>query len=153
MEPSYERPNTVSGLKAKHTELARLRDRYRSEVERLTRALVALETTIALFDPEADLSELRGSVTPSRAKSGQVKGFVLDTLRESLDPLTARQLAERYAESRGYEGTAPQIASLRQRMRAVVKACVLQGVLECVGMSEAEQPGGAAKLWAVAKDA
>ena len=32
----YERPNTVSGLVAKHKELRKLREQYRKEVKKLT---------------------------------------------------------------------------------------------------------------------
>ena len=152
MEPDYERPNTVSGLKAKHAELTRLRDRHQAEAERLTRGLAALETAITLFEPDADMRELRDAVTPTRAKRGAIRGFVLDTLRESAAPMTARELAERLAAHQGLEGTPAQIASLRQRVRSTVKDAAGRGVLECVGKTDGEQPGGAAKLWAVTQD-
>ncbi len=35
-DPPYDRPNTVSGLVAKHAELTALREAYRAEIKKLT---------------------------------------------------------------------------------------------------------------------
>lgn len=152
MEPSYERPNTVAGLVAKHKELCDLRERYRAEIDRLTVGINALTVCIPLFDPSALPSDLRDAVTPPRAEKGVVKGFVLNTLREAPAPMTARQLAECWADDLGLTGEARDIGALRRRLRSCIKGCRDQGVLECVGMTDGSEPGGQAKLWAVKLD-
>ena len=52
----YDRPNTVSGLVAKHAELTALREKYRAEIKKLTVDIDHLDAAIRLFDPNADTS-------------------------------------------------------------------------------------------------
>ena len=150
MEPDYERPNTVAGLVAKRDELAKLRERYRAEVARLTEALAALGTVIALFDPNAEDAELRDAVTADRAKRGAVKAFVLNTLRESAEPMTTRRLSELWAAAQGMPSDPATIGTVRRRIRSCVKAAAAQGVVECVGGTTPAGGGAPAKLWQVA---
>jgi hypothetical protein len=53
-----ERPNTVSGLVAKHKELRKLREQYRKEVKKLTISISHIEACIRLFDPKANTSTM-----------------------------------------------------------------------------------------------
>lgn len=58
----YERPNTVTGLIAKHAELSALRDKYKSEIRTMEVNIQHLAATIRLFDPVVSVYPLRGTV-------------------------------------------------------------------------------------------
>ena len=58
-ETQYERPNTVSGLKAKHKELSVLREKYKAEIKKLTVDIDHLDAAIRLFDPDADVYRIK----------------------------------------------------------------------------------------------
>ena len=64
--PSYERPNTVAGLVAKHAELSDLRERYKAEIKKLTVDIDHLDAAIRLFDPKADTYAIKEYVTKHR---------------------------------------------------------------------------------------
>src|SRR5680860_1450837 len=93
----YERPNTVSGLVAKHAELSALRDRYKAEIKKLTVDIDHLDASIRLFDPNADSYAIKGYVVKHRAQKGSVKRFVLNCLREAKEPITSRIITEKWA--------------------------------------------------------
>jgi hypothetical protein len=85
----YDRPNTVSGLVAKHKELCELRERYRHEIKKLTVDIDHIDACIRLFDPQADTYAIKEYVTKHRAEKGTVKRFVLNTVfRRGIRALT-----------------------------------------------------------------
>lgn len=127
---TYDRPNTVSGLVAKHAELTALRERYRAEVKRITVDLDHIDAAIRLFDPQADTDPLRGYVTKHRAQKGTVKRFVLAALREADGPLTSRQITEAWCTDRGLEADEATLTTLRKRIGACIKGCVERGLVE-----------------------
>ena len=85
----YERPNTVSGLVAKHKELCDLRERYRAEIKKLTVDIDHLDACIRLFDPKADSYAIKEYVTKHRAQKGTVAP-VLSTMREAPAAMTSQ---------------------------------------------------------------
>ncbi|WP_086739010.1 hypothetical protein [Erythrobacter colymbi] len=100
--PITGRPNVISGLLTKRAEIAGLVEGLQ---DRLREALINLDhidQTILLFDPEADLAEVKAKPLPPRhiAFKGQVTRSILQMLRatgESLDSkaITLRLMAER----------------------------------------------------------
>ncbi|PHR04645.1 MAG: hypothetical protein COB31_03240 [Erythrobacter sp.] len=97
-----DRPNVISGLMTKRSEIAGLVEGLQ---DRLREALINLDhidQTILLFDPEADLAEVKAKPLPPRhvAFKGQVTRSILHMLRttgEALDSkaITLRLMAER----------------------------------------------------------
>ncbi|WP_031551301.1 hypothetical protein [Parvularcula oceani] len=146
---TYERPNTVSGLVAKHKELCDLRDRYKAEIKKLTVDIDHLDACIRLFDPNADTYAIKEYVTKYRAEKGQVKRFVLAQFREADGPLTSRQITEAWAKDRGLAADDATLTTLRKRIGACIKACKEQGLVEGVGMTTDHDAHGPYKLWQV----
>lgn len=150
-ETRYERPNTVSGLLAKHKELSDLRDRYKSEIKKLTVDIDHLDAAIRLFDPQADTSGIKEYVVKHRAQKGSVKRFVLSYMREAGKPVTSRQITEAWATERGLLADDATLTMLRKRIGACIKPCVAQELVEDVGWTEDHGEYGPYKLWALKK--
>jgi len=145
----YDRPNTVSGLVAKHAELSGLREKYRAEIKKLTVDIDHLDAAIRLFDPNADTYAIKEYVTKHRAEKGSVKRFVLTTLRTSDRPLTSRDISTAWAADRGLSADEPTLVILRKRIGACVKTCVTQGLVECAGQTTDHDQNGPYKLWRI----
>lgn len=147
----YERPNTVSGLVAKHAELSALRDRYKAEIKKLTVDIDHLDAAIRLFDPDADCYAIKQYVTKHRAQKGSVKRFVLSQLRVASTPITSRQITEAWAVDRGLVCDEATYATLRKRIGACIKGCRDQGLIEDHGWTKDHDGNGPYKLWALKK--
>lgn len=145
--PTYERPNTVSGLVAKHAELNALRDKYKAEIKKLTVDIDHLDAAIRLFDPQAETYAIKEYVTKHRAEKGSVKRFVLNTFREASGPLTSRQITEKWAEDRGLAADEATLNTLRKRIGACIKTCVNQGLIVEQGWTDNHDANGPYKLW------
>ena len=146
-ETKYERPNTVSGLLAKHKELSDLRERYKAEIKKLTVDIDHLDAAVRLFDPAHDHSGIKEYVVKHRAQKGSVKRFVLGQFREASEPITSRQITVAWAEDRGLEADEATLSILRKRIGACIKSCVTQGLIEDVGWTEDHGENGPYKLW------
>jgi hypothetical protein len=149
MSDQYERPNTVSGLVAKHKELCDLRERYREEIKKLTVDIDHLDACIRLFDPKADSYAIKQYVTKHRAEKGTVKRFVLNMLRTSPEPLTSRQLCELWAADRGLIADDATLTIIRRRIGSCIKTCVNQGLVEACGEAADDCGYGPYKLWRI----
>lgn len=146
---TQERPNTVSGLVAKHKELSDLRERYRAEIKKLTVDIDHIDACLRLFDPHADTYAIKQYVTKHRAEKGSVKRFVLNALRESTEPLTSRDLCEMWAADRGLNADEATLVILRKRIGACLKTCHNQGLTEDCGLTTDHDANGPYKLWKV----
>lgn len=144
---SYERPNTVAGLVAKHAELSGLREKYRAEIKKLTVDIDHLDAAIRLFDPNADTHAIKEYVTKHRAQKGEVKRFVLNTMREASGPLTSRQITEAWAADRGLVADEATYSTIRKRIGACIKGCVNQGLIVDRGWTTKHDANGPYKLW------
>lgn len=143
----YERPNTVSGLVAKHKELCDLRERHHAEIKKLTVDIDHLDACIRLFDPNADTSVIKQYVTRHRAQKGSVKRFVLNTLRQATKPMTSREITELWARDRGLNADEATLVILRKRVGACIKVCVNQELIACTGQTTDHGAFGPYKLW------
>ncbi|MAN72996.1 MAG: hypothetical protein CME84_02755 [Henriciella sp.] len=150
-EITYDRPNTVSGLVAKHKELQALREKYKAEIKKLTVDIDHLDAAIRLFDPNADTYAIKEYVTKHRAEKGSVKRFVLNTLREASEPMTSRQITELWVADRGLSADEATLTTIRKRIGACIKTCVNQGLIEDQGWTTQHDANGPYKLWRVAK--
>lgn len=149
---TYERPNTVSGLIAKHDELRALRDKYKAEIKKLTVDIDHLDASIRLFDPNAETYAIKEYVTRHRAEKGSVKRFVLRCFREANGPITSRYITKLWAADRGLVADEQTLTILRKRIGACVKTCVNQGLVECVGKTRGHDSFGPYKLWRLLPD-
>lgn len=145
----YERPNTVSGLVAKHAELSALRDRFKAEIKKLTVDIDHLDAAIRLFDPDTSTYAIKQYVVKHRAQKGSVKRFVLGCFREATEPLTSRQITEMWAADRGLVADEATYTILRKRIGACIKSCVNQGLIEDHGWTKNHGENGPYKLWAL----
>jgi hypothetical protein len=143
----YERPNTVSGLVAKHKELSELRERYRAEIKKLTIDIDHLDACIRLFDPGADSYAVKEYAVRHRAQKGTVKRFVLSTLRETSAAMTSREITELWLQDRGLHADEATVTTIRKRIGACVATCVRQGLIECTGQTDDHDAFGPYKLW------
>ena len=144
---TYDRPNTVSGLVAKHAELSALRDQYKAEIKKITVDIDHLDAAIRLFDPNADTSAIKQYVVKHRAQKGSVKRFVLNSFREAKEPITSRQITEMWAADRGLAADEATYVILRKRIGACIKSCLNQGLIEDCGWTENHDENGPYKLW------
>lgn len=149
--PKPERPNTLAGLVAKHTELVTLRERYYDQVRKLTVDIDDLDAAIRLFDGTADRQPMGDYVTKHKARKGTVKRFVLGMLRDADRPLTSREITIAWCEDRGLVADDETYAVLRKRIGACIKGCTLQGLVETRGWTEDHGESGPYKLWAMKK--
>lgn len=144
---THERPNTVAGLVAKHRELCDLRERYRSEIKKLTIDIDHLDACLRLFDPAAETTTIKEYVTKHRAQKGTVKRFVLSTLRQATEPMTSRQITELWLRDRGLNADDATVTAIRKRIGACIKGCVDQGLIVSTGQTTDHGEFGPYKLW------
>ena len=149
---AYDRPNTVHGLLAKHSELATLRDRYQREIAKLSAGLATLEAAIKLFDPEGEAFAMAGHVAPSVASRGSVKRFILGTFRDADRPMTSREVADLWLAEGGLPDTKGERQKARRQVGASIKTAARQGLVEERGRTEGTDAEPSLKLWAVKRE-
>ena len=124
-----ERPNTLSGLKAKHAELVHYRDQLEADIKGVTVDIDHLEAAIRIFDPEDTPAARRRYAAMHRAPKGQSTRFVLAKLRDASGPLTSRQLADMWCVDRGLVAKDSTVSLLRKRIGATLKALHNRGLV------------------------
>jgi hypothetical protein len=129
-----ERPNTVAGLTAKREELIRLRDKLEADLRAVTCDIDHLDAAIKLFDPEATPEAVRRYTTRHRAKKDSVRRFVLAALRDAEEPITSRDLTERWCEDRGLKTDDATFVIIRCRIGACLTALQAQRLARGAGM-------------------
>lgn len=95
-----DRPNTVSGLREKHREIAGLIKAKRRELDRLVADLEAVEHTIRLFDPDAELPRAKPIPSPHAAFKGEMRRDVMAALRAAQGPITSLDIARHVIAAR-----------------------------------------------------
>lgn len=123
------RPNTLSGLRAKHAELVRYRDHLEADIRAVMVDIDHLEAAIRIFDPEDTPEARRRYAAMHRAPKGQSTRFVLGKLREASGPLTSRQLADMWCKDRGLVAKDSTVSMLRKRIGATLKALHNKGLV------------------------
>ncbi|WP_297476325.1 hypothetical protein [Ferrovum sp.] len=145
--------HVVSGLVAKHSELAGIIQFHRSEIERVSADLKHLDATIKLFAPETDLRSLGAKrVTRSSASVGGFKHFknkeshtlVLDQLRVATEPLSAPMICAAIMADRGMEDTKELRISIQRTLTGTLRR------LEKRGLVKEVERAGLTVFWQIA---
>ncbi len=141
--PTYERPNTISGLQAKRTDLVKLRKELMREAKKVLCDIDHIDACIRLFDPKADAAQYRLNryATKHRAQKGHMKRFVLTQFRTATTPITSRQVTEAWIKDRGLKPDEDTFVILRKRVGACIVTAKNNGLIESTGSD------GEYKLW------
>jgi hypothetical protein len=134
-----DRPNTVAGLIEKHRAIAGQIDATRRHLDALVFDLEAVEHTIRLFDPDAQLGRAKPLPSPHAAFRGEMRRDVLAALRAAQGPLTSLDIAEQVIAVRKLD--AGMMLAIRKR----VGACLWK--LRAKGIVEEFPQAGEYKLW------
>ncbi|HEX7946280.1 MAG TPA: hypothetical protein VF495_16550 [Phenylobacterium sp.] len=134
--PHIERPNTLSGLIEKHREVAGQIEHHRQIVNALVFDLEALEHTIRIFDPDANLG--RAKPVPARDASfrGEMRRDILTVLRGSNGLLTSLDIARRVVMLRNLTEDHETVTLIRKRVGAALWKLKVKAVVV-----EVPQPG------------
>lgn len=144
----------VSGLVAKHSELAGLIQFHRTAIERIVTDLQHLDATLKLFAPEIDLRSLgtrrvrQSSVGGGfkRFKSKESHTLVLDQLRVAAEPLTTVMMCTAIMADRGMEDTKELRTSIQRTLTGTLRRLEQRGLVIDVGRAE----NGLSALWQIA---
>ena len=127
----------LSGLTRKRAETAGEIVRMNREVERLERDLACLDRTIRIFDPSAAPDTIR-PVTKRRYPEerkfghGEFTRSILTILRESPEPLSAKEIAMRLSEARGLDTGTSALQAMIDRVRGMLARQKARGAVACV---------------------
>jgi len=124
--------NVLSGLVAKRGELAGEVEHYRRELQRLAEALGHVDATIRLFDPSYELGAPPARTRGSRQQwfgSGECQRLVLESLRDAVEPLSGRTLAQEVMARKGLEDSRAVLAVVQKTALAVLRRLVAKGVV------------------------
>lgn len=145
--------HVVSGLVAKHAELAGLIRFHRAEIKRVASDLKHLDATLKLFAPEMDMR----SLSTKRINSSRTGGFkrfasreshtwVLNQLRETEQPLTTVIMAERIIVAKGLEDTRELRTSIQRTLTGTLRRLEKRGLVADAGRAD----NGLTVLWRIA---
>lgn len=144
----------VSGLVAKHTELAGLIQFHRTAIEHITTDLQHLDATLKLFAPEIDLRSLGAKRVRKSSVGGGFKRFkskeshtwVLDQLRVAAEPLTTVVMCTAIMAAKGLEDTKELRTSIQRTLTGTLRRLEQRGLVKDVGRAE----NGLSALWQIA---
>lgn len=138
--------HVLSGLIAKRAELSGQIETMQREIRALVVALDHIDAAIRLFDPNADLEDIKPKLPPRHsAFRGEVSRLVLNALRKSDKPLPVSELTLVVLAGRGL--TADDKPFLRVLSRRV-GACLRN--LRKKGLVKMTRPPGSLGLWQIA---
>ena len=143
----------VSGLVAKHAELAGLIQFHQAEIERVAADLHHVDATLKLFSPEFDLRSL-GTKRVRKSSMGGFKRFksqesytwVLDQLREAAQPLTTGAMAEQIIIVKGLEDSKELRVSIQRTLTGTLRRLEKRGLVKDTGRAG----NGLSALWQLA---
>ena len=121
------RPNTVSGLIEKHRAIAGQIDAARKALDALVFDLEAVEHTIRLFDPDAQLGRAKPARAHEAAFRGEMRRDVIAALRAATGPLTSLDIAEQIVAARKLDGA---VGTIRKRVGACLWKLRAKGIVE-----------------------
>ena len=144
----------VSGLVAKHSELAGLIQFHHAEIERVAADLKHLDATLKLFAPEIDLRTLGSKRVRKffvgggfkRFKSKESHTWALDQLREAKQPLTTSVIAEQIIVAKGLDDTKELRVSIQRTLTGTLRRLEKRGLVKDVGRAG----NGLSALWQIA---
>lgn len=119
-----ERPNAVAALKDKRSEIAGRVDALQDQLHQALIDLDHVDSTILLFDPDAELDEIKAKLMPPRhhAFKGQVTRAILDMLRRSEAALDGLSITRRLMEERELNLTDKKLVkTIQKRVGAALR--------------------------------
>jgi len=131
----------VSGLVAKHSELAGLIKFHRDEMERVAVDLQHLDATLKLFAPEMDLRSLGNRRVRNASFGGGFKRFkckeshtlILDQLRIAKEPLTTAMICTAIMTDKGIEDTKELRTSIQRTLTGSLRRLCQRGLIKEAG--------------------
>jgi hypothetical protein len=142
--------NVVSGLIRRRRELALEADTVRARHEALLADVAALDRSILIFRPEADLEAIPALAFTRKtdwAKRGEVTRAILAILRNADGPLSTAQIAEQAQIARSLPVDA---VNLRLATKRSLKA--LSRLRDMGAVASAETASGVCLEWALKLD-
>lgn len=142
-----ERPNAVAALKDKRSEIAGRVDALQDQLRQALIDLDHVDSTILLFDPDAELDEIKAKPMPPRhhAFKGQVTRAILDMLRKSDAALDGLSITRRLMEERELNLTDKKLVkTIQKRVGAALRNMRERGLTK----SETAPKGGLL-LWSL----
>lgn len=125
-----ENDNVVSGLLRRRQELADRLDIVQGQVRQTVIELDAIDVTIRLFRPDAEIGVVRVKPIPRRhaALRGESTRMMLGALREAGEPLTTRGIVRRVMEARGMNTSDTlMVETMTKRMRSSLRRLLHRG--------------------------
>lgn len=143
-----ERPNAVAALKEKRGEIAGLVDALQDQLRQALIDLDHVDCTILLFDPDAELDEIKPKPMPPRhhAFKGQVTRAILDMLRKSPTPLDGSEITRRLMHDRELNLADKRLVkTIQKRVGAALRTARERGLTTSVAPAK-----GGLLLWSLA---
>ena len=149
--------SVVEELKAKLAELDARMHAAKAEIAVLEAQRTAFETVIKVFDPTASWSAATKPTRADRSTPGRrvtdllkgknIRGGVLDILRDAEAPILAGELAERFLKLEGVEGSAEGLGpNLAGRFAGLLDRMAESGFVRSL-----PAPDGRRRLWEIAR--
>lgn len=144
--------HVVSGLVAKRSELSGLMAQHQQAIQQLSASIINLDGAIKLFDPDYDLRTIKAKAprqTNIWFEHGEAGRMVLDMLRESIVPLSTRQIGEAMITAKGVTVTgAQEWDSVLKPVLGAAQRLERKGTIKMVG--RVSGPGNGPMLWQIA---
>lgn len=142
-----DRPNAISALKEKRGEIAGRVDALQDQLRQALIDLDHVDCTIILFDPDAELDEIKAKPMPPRhhAFKGQVTRAILDMLRKSPTPLDGAVITRRLMEERELNLADKRLVkTIQKRVGAALRTARERGLV-----TSAEPTKGGLLQWTI----
>ena len=113
-----EDDNVVNGLLRRRQEIADDLEKVQGRPRELIIAIDALDVSIRLFRPNAEIGMVRVKPVPRRhaALRGEATRMIMGALREAAEPLTTREIVRKVMEARGMNTADPaMVETMRLR--------------------------------------
>lgn len=143
-----ERPNAIAALKDKRGEIAGRVDALQDQLRQALIDLDHVDCTIFLFDPDAELDEMRAKPMPPchHAFEGQVTRAILVMLRKSSTAMNGLSIIKRLMEERELNLTDKKLVRTIQKRVGVA----LRNMRERGLVTSDESSKGGLLMWTVA---
>jgi hypothetical protein len=115
-----ERPNTIAGLIEMHRTLAGQTEAARRDLHRLVEDMEAVEHTIYLFDPDAQLGRAKPLPSKDAAFKGEMQRHVIAALKMAEGPLTSLEIARQVIALRKLSDDHKTVVTIRKRVGAAL---------------------------------
>lgn len=125
----------LSGLIKKRAELAGRIEDAQTTLRMLIIDLDNIDAAIRIFDPDADLAEIRPKPLPPRnhAFKGEVSRIVFALLRQAKAPMTSQEIAQHVMAGRGLNTADKRLVKvIGKRVGACLRHHKTRGLLQSV---------------------